>query len=252
MNKSAFMIFASQNRRAVRSAPLINSIFPAIIIPEHRAKTTILKEKNWEQLLPITPFPPPHSDESLSFARQRRKFFTGKTRRKIALFLVMKMWWFMIFTTQNRSAHQIESGIQYIATRGHGSTRTLGHRGTRTIVTWITLPLSFWLVKIINVTLFKSFWNKKASRTILTWITLPLSFLLVKIINVTLFKSFWIGGTTNFSLEKLEGKSHLFLVMKMWWFIIFTSQNRSTHQIEAGAPDIGTKAIYRTLQRHAV
>ena len=86
--------------------PVINLKFPAIIITKHRTKTprTKEKEKNWEQLLPKTPFPPPHSDEPLSFARQRRKFFTGKTRRKIALFFVMNKSAFMIFASQNRRA----------------------------------------------------------------------------------------------------------------------------------------------------
>ena len=38
---------------------LINSKFPAIIISKHRAKTPRTEEKkNWEQLIPITPFPP--------------------------------------------------------------------------------------------------------------------------------------------------------------------------------------------------
>ena len=55
---------------------LINSKFPAIIIPEHRAKTPrTKKKKNLVPKLPKTPFPPPHSDESLSFARQRSDFF---------------------------------------------------------------------------------------------------------------------------------------------------------------------------------
>ena len=55
------MVFVGQNRRAGRSAPPTNSTFPAIIIPEHRAKTprTEKEKKNWEQLLPITPFPAP-------------------------------------------------------------------------------------------------------------------------------------------------------------------------------------------------
>ena len=53
--------------RGLFGAPLINSKFPAIIISKHRAKTPRTKEKeekNWEQLLPKTPFPPPHSDIS--------------------------------------------------------------------------------------------------------------------------------------------------------------------------------------------
>ena len=72
---------------------------------KHRTKTTLLKEKkNVVPKLPITPFSPPHSDEPLSFARQRRKFFIGKTRRKITLFFVMNKSAFMIFASQNRRA----------------------------------------------------------------------------------------------------------------------------------------------------
>ena len=112
------MIFVDEIWRAGRSAPLINSKFPAIIISKHRAKTprTKKEKKNWEQLLPITPFPPPHSDEILFLLRgsaeffyttsasllgnelqqetmQRKvaKFFTGKTVPFCLLFLVMKM-----------------------------------------------------------------------------------------------------------------------------------------------------------------
>ena len=70
------MIFVDVIWRAGRSAPLINSKFPAIIISKHRAKTPILKKKkNWEQLLPITPFPPPHSDEILFLLRGSAEFF---------------------------------------------------------------------------------------------------------------------------------------------------------------------------------
>ena len=72
------MVFVDESWRACRSPPVINSKCPAIVIPEHRAKTPRTKEKeekNWEQLLPKTPFPPPHSDETLSFARQRRFFY---------------------------------------------------------------------------------------------------------------------------------------------------------------------------------
>ena len=71
------MIFVDEIWRAGRSAPLINSKFPAIIISKHRAKTPRTKEekKNWEQLLPITPFPPPHSDEILFLLRGSAEFF---------------------------------------------------------------------------------------------------------------------------------------------------------------------------------
>ena len=63
------MVFVGQNRRAGRSAPPTNSTFPAIIIPEHRAKTPRTekeekkeKKKNLGPKLPKTPFSPPHSD----------------------------------------------------------------------------------------------------------------------------------------------------------------------------------------------
>ena len=71
------MIFVDEIWRACRSAPLINSKFPAIIISKHRAKTprTKKEKKNWEQLLPITPFPPPHSDEILFLLRGSAEFF---------------------------------------------------------------------------------------------------------------------------------------------------------------------------------
>ena len=71
------MIFVDEIWRVGRSAPLINSKFPAIIISKHRAKTprTKKEKKNWEQLLPITPFPPPHSDEILFLLRGSAEFF---------------------------------------------------------------------------------------------------------------------------------------------------------------------------------
>ena len=98
------MVFIDESAHAGRSAPKINSIFSAIIISKHRAKTTILKEKNWSSCSPKRRSQPPHSDEPLSFARQRRKFLSGKTRRKIALFFVMNKSAFMIFASQNRRA----------------------------------------------------------------------------------------------------------------------------------------------------
>ena len=74
------MIFVDEIWRAGRSAPLINSTFPAIIISKHRAKTPRTKEKkNWEQLLPITPFPPPHSDEILFLLRGSADLFPNQS-----------------------------------------------------------------------------------------------------------------------------------------------------------------------------
>ena len=80
------MVFARENRRAGRSPPLINSKIHTIIVPEHRAKTPRTEEKekeNWGTAHPLTNAlrdcisrsAPPHSDESLSFARQRSEFF---------------------------------------------------------------------------------------------------------------------------------------------------------------------------------
>ena len=43
------MIFVDEIWRVGRSAPLINSKFPAIIIPKHRAKTPRTKEKEKEE-----------------------------------------------------------------------------------------------------------------------------------------------------------------------------------------------------------